>query len=107
MKHFTRPSDKTVHAFEEDGSQDHLIESGMEPIAEQEVQTYLSQNIPVEVKAQHIRWSRDAMLTQSDWTQLPDVPVATKEKWKAYRQALRDVTEQPSFPENVVWPTSP
>lgn len=24
-----------------------------------------------------------------------------------YRQALLDITQQPGFPENVVWPTNP
>lgn len=53
-----------------------------------------------------IRHSRDRMLRESDWTQLPDVPLATKEVWATYRQALRDITLQPD-PFMVVWPTSP
>jgi len=27
--------------------------------------------------------------------------------WAAYRQALRDVTEQVGFPDNVTWPLAP
>ena len=50
---------------------------------------------------------RKTLLLQSDWTQLPDVPLATKEAWVVYRQALRDITEQPGFPESVVWPKTP
>ena len=53
-----------------------------------------------------IRSERDARLLSSDWTQLPDVPLATKEAWAAYRQALRDITDQPD-PFNIVWPTQP
>lgn len=53
-----------------------------------------------------VRRQRDALLAQSDWTQLPDVPLATKERWAIYRQALRDVTLQPD-PFNVVWPVAP
>lgn len=53
-----------------------------------------------------VRRQRDALLAQSDWTQLPDVPLATKEAWAIYRQALRDVTLQPD-PFNVVWPVAP
>lgn len=50
---------------------------------------------------------RQQLLSASDWTQLPDVPLATKEAWATYRQALRDITEQPGFPTQVAWPTPP
>ena len=53
-----------------------------------------------------VRAKRDRLLLASDWTQLPDVPLATKEAWAVYRQALRDVTIQ-SDPFNIVWPESP
>lgn len=53
-----------------------------------------------------VRDKRNQLLQASDWTQLPDVPLATKEAWAAYRQALRDVTDQPD-PFNIVWPTPP
>lgn len=59
-----------------------------------------------ETQWQVVRRQRDALLTQSDWTQLPDVPLATKETWAIYRQALRDITDQ-SDPFNVVWPVAP
>lgn len=61
----------------------------------------------VESEAAKVRWKRDALLAASDWTQLPDVPLATKEAWAAYRQALRDITDQPGFPFDVVWPQAP
>lgn len=50
---------------------------------------------------------RARLLNESDWTQLPDVPLETKSAWADYRQALRDITEQPGFPKNVVWPEKP
>jgi hypothetical protein len=53
-----------------------------------------------------VRAQRGRLLQESDWTQLPDVPLATKEAWATYRQALRDVTLQPD-PLNIVWPTPP
>lgn len=59
-----------------------------------------------ETKWASVRTRRDALLAQSDWTQLPDVPLATKETWAIYRQALRDVTLQPD-PFSVVWPVAP
>jgi hypothetical protein len=30
-----------------------------------------------------------------------------QDAWKAYRQALLDITEQAGFPHEVVWPTKP
>lgn len=52
------------------------------------------------------RSRRDRLLGACDWTQLPDVPLTTKEAWATYRQALRDITQQPD-PLNIVWPTPP
>ncbi len=53
-----------------------------------------------------IREKRDDLLLETDWTQNPDVPDATKAKWQTYRQALRDVPSQ-SDPYNITWPTRP
>lgn len=53
-----------------------------------------------------VRKKREVLLAESDWTQLPDVSIATKEAWAAYRQALRDITDQ-SDPFNIVWPVRP
>ncbi len=53
-----------------------------------------------------VRAKRDKLLLASDWTQLPDVPLTTKEMWANYRQALRDVTLQ-ADPFNIVWPGNP
>jgi hypothetical protein len=53
-----------------------------------------------------VRDKRNRLLLASDWTQLPDVPIATKEAWAAYRQALRDVTLQPD-PFAITWPVAP
>ena len=61
---------------------------------------------PIEWVWGDVRKERDRRLSATDWTQLPDVPIATKEAWAAYRQSLRDITEQPD-PFNIVWPTPP
>lgn len=52
-----------------------------------------------------VRAERDTLLKSTDWTQLPDVPTGTRERWAAYRQALRDITDQPD-PFNIVWPVA-
>lgn len=51
-----------------------------------------------------VRAERKRLLQESDWTQLPDAPV-DQARWAVYRQALRDITAQPGFPNNVTWPT--
>ena len=64
------------------------------------------QALPDEVVWPTIRARRDTLLGQSDWTQLPDVPLPTKAAWADYRQALRDITQQ-ADPHNIIWPTPP
>lgn len=59
-----------------------------------------------EEKAQEIRAKRDRLLSQTDWTQTVDNPLAGDEDITAYRQALRDIPEQTGFPWNVEWPVN-
>jgi len=56
--------------------------------------------------ATQARVKRDALLSQSDWTQVADAPV-DQAAWATYRQALRDITVQAGFPENIDWPAVP
>jgi hypothetical protein len=54
-----------------------------------------------------LRFERNKLLSESDWTQNPDVPQATKDKWADYRQQLRDITNNYTSLEDVVWPEKP
>ena len=56
-----------------------------------------------------VRATRDAKLTACDWTQLADAPLSAEVKaaWSTYRQALRDITAQAGFPQDVTWPSEP
>jgi len=56
--------------------------------------------------ATEARAKRDALLSQSDWTQVADAPV-DQAAWATYRQALRDVPEQEGFPSEIAWPVQP
>jgi hypothetical protein len=49
---------------------------------------------------------RNALLAESDYTQLADVPLTAEMKvqWATYRQQLRDITDQPGFPDAINWP---
>jgi hypothetical protein len=60
----------------------------------------------VEDEWRKVRQQRNQLLVGSDWTQLPDVPLATKEAWATYRQALRDITTQ-TDPFELNWPVTP
>lgn len=55
------------------------------------------------------RGERDRLLAAADWSMLPDAPLNGDQRsaWVVYRQALRDVTEQPGFPTDITWPTPP
>ena len=50
---------------------------------------------------------RNRILYETDWTQMPDVPLANKAAWATYRQELRDITKQTGYPAEIVWPTPP
>lgn len=62
-----------------------------------------------ETQARAVRARRDQLLQASDWTQVPDAinAGANQDAWAAYRQRLREVSEQPEFPWTVSWPEPP
>lgn len=59
-----------------------------------------------DLKAAEVRQKRDKLLNETDWTQAIDTALteAEKEKYRKYRQELRDITEQKEFPYDVIWP---
>ena len=56
-------------------------------------------------EGQSVRSQRDDLLQQTDWMALSDNTMTPE--WAAYRQSLRDVTDQAGFPWNITWPTKP
>jgi len=58
-------------------------------------------------QAKAIRQQRNDRLKDSDWTQLADIPVETRDLWEPYRQALRDISAQSGFPWTINWPVAP
>ena len=72
----------------------------------------------IEQPMSRLREYRNKLLSNSDWTQTPDIPETIKTPWAIYRQQLRDLPSvsnpilddtwsHPSGVSNVVWPTSP
>ena len=57
--------------------------------------------------AANVRSKRDAKLTETDWTGMSDVTMASD--MTTYRQALRDITSHANFPnlEDADWPEAP
>lgn len=55
-----------------------------------------------------VRSTRNGLLADSDWTQLPDVALSAGAKvaWASYRHELRNVTSQ-TDPFNILWPQPP
>lgn len=72
----------------------------------------VANEVPASVLAaiveQQARDRRNALLRSSDWTQLTDnvLTETQRTEWADYRQQLRDLPEQPEFPENE-WPVPP
>ena len=52
-----------------------------------------------------LRGERNQKLSQTDWMANSDVTMS--DEWKAYRQALRDITKTYKNQMEVVWPTPP
>ena len=56
-----------------------------------------------------VKFKRNELLTNSDWTQILDNNLSEqqKEEWRKYRNELRDITLQKDYPLNIVWPAAP
>ena len=57
-----------------------------------------------EACAEH-REKRNTLIAETDWWSASDLTMTAQQI--AYRQALRDITGQASFPADVAWPTKP
>lgn len=57
---------------------------------------------------QRARSQRDALLAATDWRVIraQEAGALLDAAWLAYRQGLRDITQQPD-PHNIVWPQAP
>jgi hypothetical protein len=63
------------------------------------------QNMEQATAENNVRAKRDSLLQETDWMALSDVTMSAT--MTTYRQALRDITDQESFPYSVTWPTKP
>ena len=83
--------------------------NGTTPISKADIEAQIPA-VEFDMAMANLRAKRNALLTESDWTILPDSPIADKTAWQAYRQNLRDLTEGITTKEQanaVVFPTKP
>lgn len=89
----------------------HKIVDGIEvPLTQAEIEEFEAREAEwlageSERLLNEIRRKRKPLLEESDYRMLPDYLGSDIEEWKAYRQALRDITLQD--PKSCVWPTKP
>lgn len=55
--------------------------------------------------ATQVRSERDSLISETDVWALSDRTMTPEQT--AYRQALRDITDQDGFPDNITWPQEP
>ena len=55
------------------------------------------------------RAERDKLIASCDWMAIKafEAGTAVSTEWATYRQALRDVSAQEGFPNDIAWPTQP
>lgn len=87
----------TLHLFEAPNEYTHYINGEF---------SYIPSRIEAEGE---VKTRRLQLLAVSDWTQNNDTPLSEEDvqKWKEYRQQLRDITDQEGYPFNIVWPIKP
>ena len=86
-------------------------ENGTTPIPVANIQAQLP-IVEFEMALDELRAKRNKALTDSDWTQLPDVGfnAAERNAWMIYRQALRDITnniETAEQAKSISFPVKP
>lgn len=62
-----------------------------------------------DLKSRTVREERKRRLIDTDWVMVTDSPLSSEDvqKFRVYRQLLRDISLQEGFPWNVDWPTLP
>ena len=63
------------------------------------------ESIRLAIPMERLREKRNALISETDWWANSDVTLT--EERRAYRQALRDITNTYSSLDDVVWPTKP
>jgi hypothetical protein len=81
----------------------HLVDGVAVEVTEEEHSSVTPSN--PERKAPKVRLQRDVLIAETDWWATSDRTMTAEQT--AYRQALRDITDQSGFPTDITWPTKP
>ena len=75
----------------------------------EEIQELEDRKAAADLDFTFVRSQRDAMLRDTDWTQIADASLGahTVEEWATYRQELRDLPSKHSKVSEVVFPDDP
>jgi len=77
------------------------VELTSKEIAERQAEIDAYNNDAFNRQLEKLREERNDLLTESDWTVLPDSPIADKTAWQTYRTKLRDLTNGLTTVEEV------
>jgi hypothetical protein len=117
--HIPHPSDPSLKENEKDYWREKwedvnsYAEAHPEKVTEE--QPYVPPVPTTEELAASVRVKRDRRIAETDYLVIPDYPISQDklEEIKVYRQALRDLPQQPGFPWNgpddpaCPWPVEP
>ena len=85
-----------------------LVEITEEEAAANAAEIAAADAVMLEIENRNVR---NQLLADSDWTQMPDSPLADEAKtsWASYRSSLRSLPEHENWPnlEEEDWPTKP
>ena len=108
MKLFKTPTNQ-IYAYEEDGSQDHLIPADFVSVTQQEADDIIADNMPAEANKNQAEF----LLYQTQWVLAEDVAdpanppyLANKAEFIAYRSEVRRIFINP-VGGRVNWPVVP
>ncbi|HIF5940445.1 TPA: tail fiber assembly protein [Vibrio parahaemolyticus] len=69
----------------------------------------MSKTAENDIKWESVRITRSQLIASTDWTQTLDCQLSESKKaeFVSYRQALRDIPQTYSNPDDVIWPEKP
>ena len=97
-----------VEAYvERDMFADYVDEDGVTVTKTEQEQAYTARKN--EEAATAVRAERDKLIASCDWMAIKafEGGTAVSTEWATYRQALRDVSAQAGFPNDITWPEKP
>lgn len=108
MKYYKNPETGEVYAYESEEDRQEWGAPELVEMTPAEVDAHLNPP-PVPPTADEARAKRDALLAACDWVAIRanELGEPVPQDWADYRQALRDIPQQPGFPDGIDWPTKP